>query len=457
MRTLIIGTGISAATWVRTAKREIGENRKAIGGPHLWQKLDPNHPMGQSSRLLTGHSAQNKGLTHPDEQKFMLAKDFKELVDERLKRGVEEVDRGWVKHISRNGSKYVVEVCLPPPDGKPCSVEADRVIIATGPGPLRPLEIPSDTGKKMPVNLEAMNGHVVSGNDFLSPDWKPPETLVKRNLVIYGGSATASWVAETALVRGYRVVLWFVRPDDTKESDQWNRDSRFKGAFPAGGRNRKVEKDLEGVRHVFNLQEIRLDQKTNKVEFLVNGQYGSVFYRVDLFVYALGQANTESAGIRAMLDKNSVGKIVPFYDANRAISDQQCVVAMGTEDKTLLIVGSALQSLGKAIENTKRYSEIAKTLPLAARPEEGIILAVSSIEALNNYIPVQSTTGRININFNTCNRTQLAAYIAQTTSLPPSVANRAVERIIETRAKSIHGITEKEVHQICAESIPSKL
>jgi hypothetical protein len=195
MRTLIIGTGISAASWVATAQRQYREERIAVGDPHLWQKLDPRHAMGQPRTLLTGQllGAQDRGFSHPGRHGFMGTQEFAELVDRRLARGTEEVDRGWVtmiRPIHGGRHKYTVDIDVPTLGG-PITVYVDRIIIATGPGPLRPLEMTTDNER---VDVSGMGGHVVSGNDFLAPDWRPPKTMFStRSVAIYGGSATAAW------------------------------------------------------------------------------------------------------------------------------------------------------------------------------------------------------------------------------------------------------------------------
>ena len=56
------------------------------------------------------------------------------------------------------------------------------------------------------------------------------------------------------------------------------------------------------------------------------------------------------------------------------------------------------------------------------------------------------------INFNTANRNQIAAWIASTTDMTPSAANLAVALIVEIRAQRIFGLQKNRVDMIMAVS-----
>jgi hypothetical protein len=134
------------------------------------------------------------------------------------------------------------------------------------------------------------------------------------------------------------------------------------------------------------------------------------------------------------------------------------------------------------------YREISATLPPAARPTEGIAMVMASIEALNQYMPAKQSSGRYgvfstparttaeatgpgqlprgsvnpaggratlhavdfkwDINFNTSNRNQFAAYLAQATDLEPFAANLAVALIVKLRGKNTLGLSNAQVQFI---------
>jgi hypothetical protein len=95
-------------------------------------------------------------------------------------------------------------------------------------------------------------------------------------------------------------------------------------------------------------------------------------------------------------------------------------------------------------------------LPPNAQVPDGIALTVSVIETLNQYMPVTPRPGRNDgdfdwtLNFNTANRTQIAAYFAATTDLEPFVANVAVALIVHFRSTTARtfGITNHQVLHI---------
>ena len=115
-------------------------------------------------------------------------------------------------------------------------------------------------------------------------------------------------------------------------------------------------------------------------------------------------------------------------------------------------------------------------------------MVMASIEALNEYMPARATggeasytvgqrigaertgpdqprQGRLNpsrgshhrhatrfqwdINLNTANRTQIAAYLAQTTDLEAFAANLAVALIVKLRGFQTFGLDEDQVGAIC--------
>ena len=257
------------------------------------------------------------------------------------------------------------------------------------------------------------------------------------------------------------------------QADRWNAGKRFAAAFPPGSRNLKVNGDYEGVRKVVNMTGVAL-RSAGKYRWLsmqVESETGSEIWFPDLLVYALGYEHTATAGVGKILDTNLRNELVPYYDRNRSISDKQCLLAIGTQDQSLMMVGSGMVSSGgidraKLARDLGSYGDISLTLPPAARPPEGIAMVLAGIEALNQFIPATATGNAVtigtkfqdridfkwDINFNTCNRTQLALYLAQASDLIPFAANVAVELVIRLRADStrvLGGMDREKVRQIC--------
>lgn len=511
--TLIIGTGISATAYLASANRYLGQIA-VLGGPDLWNQVDPHHRMGQPRPLLTGNllggGPADRGFQERPRpgRHFMLARDFAWLVQDQLQRHANAVvPASYVTGITRLANRrYRVEFNA----GHGAYVaQCDHVIIATGAGPARALMAGEDG--RLEVDVNGMEGYVVGGNDFMAPGWTMPQGAdpAGAHVAVYGGSATAAWVVELAAMRGMNVVCWFTRPGRDTDPNRWSVDARFEAAFPPGARNVRVELDYRAHRFVLRLVGVELRRPRQGRPFVglrFRDQQGHAVRRaVDLLVYALGTQHTRDAGIRAMLDANLQRDLVAYYDRNLAISATPSLLAVGTEDGTLMIVGSAMSSMAgfggqeltlqgdplRRLATLASYADISATLPPAARPTEGIAMVMAGIEALNDYIPARPArggrlahyitptyttaqpTGRgqpppglanpygsqtrlhaidfeWDINFNTSNRTQLAAYLAQSTDLEPFAANLAVALIVHlrTRDQNVLGLSDPQVAAI---------
>jgi hypothetical protein len=165
--TIVIGTGISATAWLASL-RERGDIT-VLGGRHLWQQMDPQHRMGQPTPLLTGNLLPGQRRLRPqDRGTFMLASDFAEIVDETLQRHHRvRIPGSIVTAILPAKEGYEVKVNI---QGIPRELFAASVVVALGPGPSRALTVRSD-GQEVDVDVDAMQGRVVGGTEFLSPEW----------------------------------------------------------------------------------------------------------------------------------------------------------------------------------------------------------------------------------------------------------------------------------------------
>ena len=500
MRTLVVGTGISAAAYIATINQDLGA--EYIGGPYLWQGMPQDHTLDHPKNLLVGNllgnSQDRKVNTPPQVSSDFLVKDFVNLVEAVLN----QAKPFWapdttVVSITRVSDGYSVGLSIP--EIGPVSISVDQVILANGTGPAYIPTVPGDSNQEINIPVESYKGHVIAANDFLSPQWSPPDNgkCEGKTVAIYGDSVITSWVAEQAHIRGMKVVLWFTRPGSGNEA--WNANARFKEAFPPGSPNTKVQADFDNVRKVLSLQEVILNEDESiKIGLSLQNESGqTVGYAIDFLVYALGAGHAPNAGIPTILDEDIKSRLIPYYDKNLAISSTPALLAIGTEDKSLMIVGSALNSsagfdLGtlkstlkdlrrkklqeqelpvsaddlaveKTIDSIASYAQISDSLPLAARPAEGIALVMASIEALNDYMPVKGVDRSSHnehlhvysvdqgINFNTSNRTQLAVYLAaMRQELDPFTANLAVKLIVHLRtpAGNMFGLRDDQVERI---------
>jgi hypothetical protein len=490
--TIVIGMGISASAYLATVRKSLGRVN-VLGGSHLWRQLDPHHRMGQSVPLLTGNLlGRGRGYRSYEDphaqggRGFMLARDFAEMVDDQIQRHSHAQLPGSlvtaIRPSTLNGFTYEVEANV---HGDRLAFPCHNVIVASGPGPLRALGVGEDG--KLEVDVRQFRGYVVGGNEFLSPEWRMPpgqEVGEGKMVAVYGGSATASWAVEMAALRGMRVVRWFTRPGTGDGA--WDTNARFRDAFPPGQRNTQVQQAHARVRAVLRLLEIKLIQPRHTEPFLLlkfSDEAGdTVLQAVDLLVYALGAEHSQTQGIFTMISPSLRQGLVAYYDRNQAISARRSLLAIGTEDGSLMIVGAAMSSAAgfgrsniaiqgdptQQISSLAKYTDMASTLPPAARPAEGIAMVMAGVEALNEHMPVRAVPGRYamfsgeqgdnlheidfrwDINFNTSNRTQLAAYFAQATDLDPFEANLTVAMIVHLRSRTqqVFGLTEQQLRDI---------
>lgn len=521
--TIVIGTGISAAAYLLSVKQYLKSVSQTlgtvgvVGGADLWQKMSHAHAMGQPAQLLTGnllgHGREDRGFTPPQlsERGFLTAGQFSRTIQHYLtQHSCAQLPDSYVSRITKEGSKYLLTTHVEGEIGG--IITCDRVIFAPGPGPARPLA--TEAGVMSEEEIASFGGRIIKGNDFMSPDWRTPLSLPpeKTTVAVYGGSATAAWAVELADMRKMDVICWFTRPG--RDKDAWNAKVRFNEAFPAGDRNNTVEEVYEARRHVYKLKKVENVESSTKIRLTFERQDGhDVVTYVDLLIYALGAEHTLTQGVRGVLAPDLIDSLVAFYDRNRAISSTPSLLAIGTEDRSLMVVGSAMSSAGgfggsalqvhgdegRLISTLAAYREINKTLPDAAKPPEGIAMVMAGIEALNEYVPASPVRGgrkavfitprlttserkdlprgsanpdanhisshdidfEWDINFNTSNRTQLAIYIAQTTDLSPFAANLAVALIVyfRTRPENVRGLSDPQVATIinCANLIYKRL
>jgi hypothetical protein len=557
---IVIGGGTSAAVFARTAPRDL--RRVVMVSPQLgqpvhlgpgekkdvWSSVADSHRMGQIPPLLNGNlfnmggGSRNRPVRileprrgvedskqtlgdlsrnhdQPHLQGFVSAHEFRAALEKLVKdaRDIRVRDGGqltlwadWVGTIGLDdGWPYVTLTACPR-----VKWHANHVVIATGPGEENKLQavlgvIDAEvkdkinwTNRKDKINWRD-DGSITTGGKFIegrSQCEREFGNSRKWEVFIYGGSATASWVAEMALLRGYKVTAWWTRL--SKEPGNKNDPvDRFATAFPAGDRNCVVNDYLKGVRGVYDIDFIFDAGKNQDVpRFMIAGRDKdnkvSAFPHAHQIVMCLG-SDTDETFKKFFGNKyrNPDGglKFYPKYDRNYALAGdsmaERRLLGFGTEKNEILILGAAVATtfdLAKdaGISRAVNFGSIADTLPRALAPDQGIGVLTASIEAFNEFMPIEVTgqerdyeqpkfhqcehehkyvpnaentkkhkhvTNRDikwNINFNTANRTQLAAYFASETVHSATVANFIVALIVAFRSFTTHGLTAESIWKI---------
>ena len=451
---IILGVETSALVWYKTKGLEqlTGmESPKAlfIGQRESWSHMEPDLSMGQVKHLLS-----LPGQKVPEySTEFMKAQDYAANIRE-ARTGM-LISDSLVSSINKDpgDEKYRIHM------RDMTLLSADKVIIATGSGPIRRpnISFSSDVPVEPTPYQKVMSGvdYLKSGQILTTSDDSEFDTS-KLKLAIEGGSATAAWVYEKALANGYKPenIYWFTR------SSNWDK------AFPPGERNQDIQRQSEGSRVAgISPRDVILQGKKVHLSFKDKSRDRVV----DQYIFAIGTDINGSYGLNRILSEDIRNRLEDVYDTNGYFYDGEddAVIGLASQDKSLYVIGSAVHSMLKDKNENEvkraKYDDTNKTLPANARPPEGIPTIISTIAALNHYMPVYTKDMEdmedmedtekidINSNFNLDNRTQLAAYIANKyPDLPASDANTFVERILKIRTRSTtpYGMNQEAIGRI---------
>jgi len=473
---VIIGQGTASEVYQFTGTS--GEYETIVIGPRgLWATLPSGHAMGQPPHLLAMPGRKvpafqaPTGKTQSGLKQFLDVKTYQENLmklagtqtgqrKEFTSLKVSSVER------SDEDGKIFVKV-RDPANPTFMGFKADQVIIATGIGPQKQ---PQDVGIKVSGNPDGNLGfkQMEEGIDYLTHADK-----LGRVVVVYGGGATGAWVA--AEVNAHMAQkqdaidwCWMAQPGGTGFS---------KSVLPGDRNAQIVDQEKFQVRYAIKSAVYRAKDELRAttadipglptrpmVELTVQRENADPFpYLVDQLIYCIGGNPTASGSISAMLDDGLVCELEPLKDMNRMVSDGTGVLAWATPKRDLIIIGAATFNFQEPFFNKKAQSAPMGFLPPNAQVPDGIAVAISTIEALNTYMPVtpsgpsggqqtfkQAAGQKVtwNINFNTSNRSQIAAFLASNTDADAFTANLQVALIVYLRSKNNFGLNEEQVKYV---------
>lgn len=450
---VIIGRGPATEAYRSTLKRSQnnGWTTILIGEKEgLWGNIE-DHKMGQPSHLthLPGQdrpafqrpvrTTDDGGLSNFHDSKNFYTK-LRSLSDRNnVHNQVVEYSDYWVTKIFRlyNG-KIAVEAVRK--DNHWTRISADEVIIATGIPPQQQLD-PKLIRKKENKADNLGFTQIQEGIEYLDKDNRTP--IEGLDVALYGGGATAAWVANKITSWNPKDFNWYARPGG----------SEFSGAILAGSRNATIMAATEKKQFLAQINSITYlkvgdifnGKKLLKPKLELNLSNANESRLVDQVLYSIG--TDTSNGIGKALDTNLLSEISPIRDHNRVLGSGEDVLAWGTLSRDLLIIGAASNHFSSS--NQSKKAAPMSTLPFNAQVPDGIAVGVSTISALNNHIPIrQDKYGRIlssNVNINLADRNQLAVYIAaHHPHIQPIVAEDIVARVIRLRSMRIFGIKQHE-------------
>lgn len=470
---VIIGQGTSSEVYQFTSST--GEYETiAIGPRGLWATLPAQHAMGQPPHLLSLPGQKVPAFQAPTGKTTAGLKLFldvntyqKNLMELAAKQTGprKEFASCKVTGIEPWGDGSLMVKVTDPSCPTLAGFRADQVILAAGIGPQKRLQ---DVQIPVSGNPDASLGfkQIEEGIDYLTH-----ADRLGRIVVVYGGGATGAWVAaevNTHFAKKADAIdwCWMAAPGG----------SGFSKSILPGDRNAQiVDQTKFQVRYTITAAKYRAASEIRQmmegipalpdrsmVELTVKGENGEFRYLVDQLIYCIGGNPAASGSISALLEDSLVSQLEPLKDMNRMVSDGTGVLAWATPKRDLIVIGAATFNFQEPFFNKKAQAAPMGFLPPNAQVPDGIAVAISTIEALNAYMPVtpvgksvdaqkqsfkQAADQKVawNINFNTSNRTQIAAYLAETTDTDAFTANLQVGLIVYLRSKNNFGLSEEQI------------
>jgi hypothetical protein len=322
------------------------------------------------------------------------------------------------------------------------------VIIACGPG-LKSSSLETARPKvKINGNLKAAAeaGEYLDAVDYIcSPQGED------RIVLIYGGSATASWAAAHAYASRALAIGWAARKGPSQIKTEGNPIGRNEEIIAkAESRGWIIEDEITEV--TFHADRPAFRGRL-EVKFKKGFKNGDSLV-VDQLVYALGADPMAEFGPGLILSVEIRRRIEPVWDncyrfVKQTDSGTQNKVAIALKDRQgdLWVVGaSVFRGLGvdavKAIIETgdkSKYALAGSILPAGGRPPEGIAILDATIRAVTGYRQTDDAT----FNWNTATRRDIFTLLARTYAMeiPYTTRENMADEIVEERASTQTGFT----------------
>jgi hypothetical protein len=466
---VIIGQGTATEVYRATVAPADGFDTVVIGPRGLWAALPGDHRMGQTPNLLalpgqpTPSATSASGQSVPGLNDFLDVNTYQQGLlalarknDQRpgtissvgtgtgTNKQQIQLDSIRARQVGKGIRSGQIKVYTTNPG---VTFNADQVIIATGIGPQSKPNPPDGVSGQPDTSLGYPQ--LMEGIEYLNA---PPP--YGREVAVFGGSATAAWVAAEAIERSRRL-LWFTRPGG----------SEFRGCTLPGDRNYMI---------LDQTKDLRLLAELRRIDYLPAKRIGTTLLRrpmvkltlrptsgddkiclVDQLIYSIGGNSSDPHALQNLIAREIRSTLQPLRDHNRVLGDDNGVLAISTPDRSLIIIGAAAYNYSQP-EFNKQAAPV-KSLPTASQVPDGIAMIVASVQAVNNYIPLrQDSQGNItesNLNLNLADRNQLAVYIAAFfPAIAPAAANTIVEQVIAQRSSGApgkaFGLTEKDFESI---------
>ncbi len=432
---VIVGQGTSGRAFHATEAS--GDWRTVHVGPSgLWASLPHGHVLAQPHHLnaLPGQEVPAFKLPSADSpnrfEQFCAVSVYQDNVEALQHADTDSVLADAQVTLVERASDGGLHVRMSRPDGSEALVRADQVVLATGLGPRR---TPADMGFPILGEPDSSLGfpQIVDGTAYLA-DGAP----TGQDVVVYGGGGTGAWVADEVSHRAQNW-CWIARAVG----------SGYTTADTPGGRNADVlartehqlRADIVGIEYLCARGDPAAAaaeagaSQTSKVKLTLRGEDGSSWVRLaDQVICCLG-VDARSPAAASLLDADIAREVEEMLDINQMVSNGSGVLGLATPRRDVIVAGAAVGSFA-----ARKFDDLAMSgLPRASQVVGGITASIASIEAMNQHMPATlSRDGGFNwkLNFNTANRSQIAAYLADQQQLDEPASNLAVALIVHFRS-----------------------
>ncbi len=474
---VVVGRGSSALQFLYAAFR--GSQNKfsststlVVGKSDRWQKKagftekHASHAMGQTAAML--RLGDEVPTQVPATPQFVQSRDFVKQSNELLKKIEQERGQalefydGEVTKIKGKVPDYTVELT----GSKP--IKAKQVIVACGLG--TPTKLPV-LGEKV-KNKDRLRSKPILYEEIVDAErYVLTEGVEGKKVLIYGGSATASWAAAHAYLYKPSALIWMCRQGATQVNTDGNPIDRNSEVI-----NRALKENIiyQGEIKEVEVIDPPLSQTARlKVTFdrLDKQVYGGNDFVFDQIVYATGSSITADGGPGGILSEEIRKELEPRWDNNYRYgtdSHNRVVTAYATKDGGLWVIGAAVhhftnweavnvfqQSLDGKMVNALagKYSKAWEILPRGGKPPEGIAILTSTINAVTGYNWRSGPKGErdaARFNWTKADRREIFQFLAEIygVDIPLSVREKLVDQIVAERTKTHVGLRKSQIEAI---------
>jgi hypothetical protein len=480
---VVIGGGTAALTYLYTADIEpIYTHIVILGDRGYWgyaghRLAQPHHifalPHAPSDEYIDSaeHDATHGILPHDPRSAYVHSNDFQARLI--------ELEKATCEALAKNGKKvFIARAALVTKierqDGALFRFEinnasspifANKVIVATGAGPARKLSpdlhasLSASAAKvKTSVDSPDVNEMILDYTDVLRP---VVAKCKNKDVIIYGGGATAAWAMEVAALTA-KPIAWIAKNGFDKAIVAGPRV----GAIIDGSRSVQMQGEIDALTYetcpVSGKPKLLVSVVTPNITYFtgegeskeVSSVSGTTtkHYRVDYLFNCIGQEPYERGGLPEILSPNIKSELTPYLDKNNVTGDERsCMLGWSTQRGDLMIIGAAQGTYYDRDRSILKPPSVSQYLPRSGQDGITIGSVVFSVCALTNYMPFSqdANTGDVvltSLNLHVMNATQLAAYFtAQYPKASAREVNEAVKAFILERIQTEFGLSKKRL------------